>query len=89
MPAQNVADKTIEVTAGKYATQLYTVFASGTIQKIYIAASLPGIVLTETEGFRMELVATGSDGESAIKGAITPFTLPQSRTQPGTTGQSD
>ena len=77
MPAQGVADETIDVTAGKYATQVYTVFANGTIQKIHIATSLPGIVLSETEGFRMELAATGSDGESSIKGAVTPFTLPQ------------
>jgi hypothetical protein len=89
MPAQSVAEETIEVTAGKYTTQLYTVFANGTIQKIYIATSLPGIVLSETEEFRMELVATGDGGESTIKGAITPFTLPQQRTQPDTTGLSD
>ena len=66
-PANSVADETIKVIAGTYATQLYTVVANGLTQKIYLSAELPGIVLTETSDFRMELIATGSDGISAIQ----------------------
>jgi hypothetical protein len=65
-PAKSVADETLEVVAGKYKTKLYSIFANGVTQKTYISESLPGIVLTETEGFRMELIAIGSDGSSAI-----------------------
>jgi hypothetical protein len=65
-PASSVAEETLEVAAGKYQTKLYTVLANGVTQKTYISDSLPGIVLTETESFRMELTATGNDGKSAI-----------------------
>jgi hypothetical protein len=65
-PANSVAEETLEVAAGKYQTKLYTVIANGVTQKTYLSESLPGIVLTETESFRMELTATGNDGKSAI-----------------------
>jgi hypothetical protein len=65
-PANSVAEETLEVAAGKYQTKLYIVIANGVTQKTYISESLPGIVLTETESFRMELTATGNDGKSAI-----------------------
>jgi len=46
--------------------ELYIFIANGVTQKIYISEALPGIVLTETEGLRMELTATGNDDKSAI-----------------------
>jgi hypothetical protein len=64
--AKSVAEEKLEVAAGIYETKLYTVIANGVTQKIYISEALPGIVLTETEGFRMEMTATGNDGKSAI-----------------------
>jgi hypothetical protein len=39
---------------------------NGVCQKTHISKSMPGIVLTEAEGFRMELIALGSDGVSSI-----------------------
>jgi hypothetical protein len=65
-PATSIADEKLEVAAGTYETKLYSVTANGVTQKTYLSESLPGIVLTETESFRMELTATGNDGKSAI-----------------------
>jgi len=57
-PANSVAEATLEIAAGIYQTKLYTVIANGVTQKSYISEALPRIVLTETEGLRMELTAT-------------------------------
>jgi hypothetical protein len=65
-PAKSVEQVSIEVPAGSYATTFYSVVANGVNQKTYISESLPGIVLIETEEFRMELIALGDDGVSAI-----------------------
>lgn len=66
-PAESVTEETIDVVAGTFKTSRYNVQANGITQKTYISESLPGIILTEAEGFRMELIALGSDGEAAIK----------------------
>lgn len=65
-PAKSITTEKTKVLAGTYQTTIYEVVTNGLTQKTYISDSLPGLVLTETDAFRMELSATGTDGKSAL-----------------------
>jgi len=66
VPPKEIKLSEIEVPAGRFATTMYVVEQGGVTQRTYVSDSLPGMILIETPDFRMELVATGSDGQAAI-----------------------
>jgi hypothetical protein len=66
VPPKEIKLSEIEVPAGQFATTMYVIEQAGVTQRIHVSESLPGMVLIETPDFRMELVATGSDGQSLI-----------------------
>lgn len=63
---KKVESAAVEVPAGQYSTMVYVVEQNGVIQRTYVSEDLPGMVLIETPGFRMELVAAGDGGRTEI-----------------------
>ena len=61
-----VGTETITVGAGTFETDVYEFRSEGEVVRGYIAKSLPGMVLMEGDGMRMELMDSGRDGRSAI-----------------------
>ena len=61
-----IGTETITVGAGTFETEVYEFVSDGDIVRGYISQSLPGMVLMEGDGTRMELMGSGSNGRSAI-----------------------
>lgn len=61
-----VGTETVTVGAGTFETDVYEFRSDGEVVRGYIANSLPGMVLMEGEGMRMELMGSGNNGQSAI-----------------------
>lgn len=61
-----VGTETVTVGAGTFETDVYEFRSDGEVTRGYIAQSLPGMVLMEGDGMRMELMGSGNNGQSAI-----------------------
>ena len=61
-----VGTETVTVGAGTFEADVYEFRSDGEVVRGYIAQSLPGMVLMEGDGMRMELMGSGSNGQSAI-----------------------
>ncbi|MEM9567697.1 MAG: hypothetical protein AAF974_05265 [Cyanobacteria bacterium P01_E01_bin.34] len=61
-----VGTETVTVGAGTFEVDVYEFPSDGEVVRGYIATSLPGVVLMEGDGMRMELMGSGNGGQSVI-----------------------
>lgn len=88
-PTRLAEPETVEVPAGEFSTTVYESNVAGQVSQTYYSTELPGMVLFQGDAGGMELVAWGSDGETAISGEIEAYRPLPPGVRPGVNAAPD